>query len=214
MKCSNCVNEAKKNRMFCSKRCRYIHFTGDNNPAKRKDVRLKLCESAERRERDPDYSKKLWQRQKYGWINGICLNCKKPFDMRRCALRKFCSDRCSHLYFVGEHHPLWTGISVTYGENWKKQRCLTRERDKNICRICLKSKEQNDNLNMDVHHIIPFKLFKNYKEANRIENLISLCLSCHRKQLTKLSYFKDNVIVRTVLGNTEINRNVLSLLKK
>jgi len=37
--------------------------------------------------------------------------------------------------------------------------------------------------NLDVHHIVPFREFglENYKKANRLENLISLCHSCHLK---------------------------------
>lgn len=32
---------------------------------------------------------------------------------------------------------------------------------------------------MDVHHIRKYRLFEDPKEANKLENLISLCHSCH-----------------------------------
>ncbi len=72
------------------------------------------------------------------------------------------------------------------GPDWERQRNLARERDGHRCRHCGVS-ERPDRAH-DVHHIEPFQTFgyrrgKNeaYKEANRIENLVTLCRSCHRR---------------------------------
>ena len=212
MKCRNCKNEAREGYQFCSKSCRYSYFTGDRNPAKRESVRKKLRAKALIRELDPEYSKKLWQRNKYGWIKIICLNCKKQRECRRSNVKLFCSTKCSELFHCGKNHPLWTGLDVdSYGENWSSQKRLARERDNNTCQICGKSRRENG-AELDVHHMIPFKIFKSYKDANRLENLICLCIRCHRKQLRKLSWFRDNVIVRTALGNAEIDRKTRSQL--
>jgi predicted HNH restriction endonuclease len=34
---------------------------------------------------------------------------------------------------------------------------------------------------MDVHHIIPFRLFDSDEQANKMNNLVSLCPSCHHR---------------------------------
>jgi hypothetical protein len=216
MKCLNCkIEEAKRGCQFCSKSCRYSYFSGDRNPAKRKDVRQKLKEKARIRELNPDYSLKLWQRNKYGWITKTCLFCNTEFSTRRCYHRKFCSFNCSKLYHVGKNHhfPYIERKPGAYGYNWPEQKRKVKERDKNICQICGKNQSQNFGQNMDIHHLIPFLLFTSYEQANKLENLTSLCIECHRRQKRKLSWFRDNDIVRTALEDAEIDRNVLSLLK-
>ncbi|MEM8860944.1 MAG: DEAD/DEAH box helicase [Chloroflexota bacterium] len=69
-----------------------------------------------------------------------------------------------------------------YGPNWKQQRLKVLDRDKHACRTC----GATDTL-LHVHHIRPFREFfyvpgenENYLDANRVENLVTLCPSCHR----------------------------------
>jgi 5-methylcytosine-specific restriction endonuclease McrA len=57
---------------------------------------------------------------------------------------------------------------------------LTRKRDGYRCQHCGKTQKQNGR-SLDVHHIRPFRLFDNYTDANELDNLISLCMSCHGK---------------------------------
>ena len=71
------------------------------------------------------------------------------------------------------------------GPNWAAQRQLARERDGQRCRLC--SAEERPDRQHDVHHIRPFHDFgwrrgenEAYLEANALENLITLCASCHR----------------------------------
>lgn len=70
---------------------------------------------------------------------------------------------------------------------------LVRKRDKNICRMCGKTAEENGR-NMDVHHIVPFL----ESEDNSMENLICLCRNCHtiadRNNLSKIQiiwYYRE-----------------------
>jgi DEAD/DEAH box helicase domain-containing protein len=72
------------------------------------------------------------------------------------------------------------------GPNWDQQRNLARVRDGYRCRHCGVS--ERPNRAHDVHHIQPFRTFgyirgKNdrYLEANRLENLVTLCSTCHRR---------------------------------
>ena len=81
----------------------------------------------------------------------------------------------------GEKNPAWRGgYEPYYGANWTQQRRLTRKRDNYTCQKC---GIQENGREHDVHHIIPFREFglKRYKEANSLDNLTTLCMSCHRK---------------------------------
>lgn len=71
------------------------------------------------------------------------------------------------------------GIIHGYGPNWKQQRAAARARDHYTCQEC--GKNENGKV-FDVHHIRPFKDFDSWQEANRLENLITLCQKCHLKQ--------------------------------
>jgi DEAD/DEAH box helicase domain-containing protein len=72
------------------------------------------------------------------------------------------------------------------GPNWEVQRKRARTRDGHRCRHCgLPERAERAH---DVHHVQPFRTFgyvrgKNdhYLEANRVENLVTLCRSCHRR---------------------------------
>lgn len=82
--------------------------------------------------------------------------------------------------YTGENSPTWKGgVNKHYKGNWLHQAALCRERDNNCCQICGKTYEENDNHNMDVHHIKKYRLFENPEEANQLDNLISLCHNCH-----------------------------------
>lgn len=72
-----------------------------------------------------------------------------------------------------------------YGPNWQQQRNAARARDGYKCTRCgiPESPEQQHH----VHHIKPFYTFgyvrganTNYLAANQIDNLLTLCPSCHR----------------------------------
>lgn len=64
--------------------------------------------------------------------------------------------------------------------SWQEQRRQARERDKYTCRVCGIAEIQLGK-QLSVHHIKPFRYFANSKEANRLDNLISTCQSCHMK---------------------------------
>jgi len=81
---------------------------------------------------------------------------------------------------------LWAGDPNDYGPNWPEQRDKARQRDGYRCTVC--GAPEQPGRQHDVHHIRPFRSFgyvpgvnDNYKLANRLENLRTLCRSCHRK---------------------------------
>jgi len=72
-----------------------------------------------------------------------------------------------------------------YGPNWQTQRAKALERDGRRCQICGAG---GDSITLHVHHKRPFREFsyvrdvnENYLDANKLENLVTLCPSCHRQ---------------------------------
>lgn len=126
----------------------------------------------------------------------ICNNCptvifKKPSELTE---HNFCSIECMSDYyaksnmFAGENSGTWRGGDIDYyGPNWRAQRRKVRKRDNFTCQDCgITEKEYGKELS--VHHIIPFRNFNGeWKKANEISNLITLCeYPCHRKRHSKM----------------------------
>lgn len=84
---------------------------------------------------------------------------------------------------TGEDHPNWTGGYETYyGADWKQQRVKALKRDGDVCQRCgLTATEHREKTGktLDVHHIRPSDAFDSHEEANRLDNLITLCRGCH-----------------------------------
>lgn len=80
----------------------------------------------------------------------------------------------AHLRAAG----VWMNDPNDYGPGWNQIRDRVRARDKHTCQVCgtVETERQHD-----VHHKVPFRLFASYVEANRLENLTTLCPSCHHK---------------------------------
>lgn len=103
-----------------------------------------------------------------------------------------------------ELSPAWKGGSkkrTDYGKGWETARRKTLKRDDNTCQSCKRNKIQR---RIDVHHIIPFKKFDNFIEANNLDNLISLCYKCHQIKEWELR-FKEKYGVNSVKVPTEIS---------
>lgn len=122
-----------------------------------------------------------------------CLNChaefyiplSKAIDNKR-GLGKYCSRKCRDEHWKGKNTPNYINgnRSNWHGPNWYSQRRKTLKRDNYTCQNCGLTKEQSKikfNQPLVVHHKIPFRLFNgDYKRANDLINLITLCHSCHR----------------------------------
>lgn len=76
---------------------------------------------------------------------------------------------------------LWNNDPNDYGPNWRAQRDQARARDGYRCQVC-GALEQNRA--HDVHHRNPFRTFSSYIQANQLENLVTLCPTCHRRAET------------------------------
>ncbi len=85
----------------------------------------------------------------------------------------------------------WIGDPLDYGPDWETQRRRARERDGFRCVRC--GAREREGRQHDVHHIRPLRAFVleanrrgepitwAYREANRLENLVTLCPTCHRQ---------------------------------
>jgi DEAD/DEAH box helicase domain-containing protein len=73
-----------------------------------------------------------------------------------------------------------------YGPSWPAARNAARARDGYVCRQC--GAPQREEREHDVHHVRPFREFgyipgenRNDRLANELDNLITLCPSCHHR---------------------------------
>lgn len=120
-------------------------------------------------------------------VTKACETCHKIFEVLQSAShQRFCSMKCKGIWqsyaWRGENHPGWKGgRDPYYGKNWRRQKREARRRDQYTCQDCGVA-EKSLARALDVHHIIPFREFgrENYKRANRLSNLISLCVPCHK----------------------------------
>ncbi len=84
----------------------------------------------------------------------------------------------------------WTNDPNDYGPDWPRIRLAVRTRDGFRCQVCGAAEGGREH---DVHHKIPFKAYTSAIEANQLDNLITLCSSCHRKA-------EQNVRIRSGLA--------------
>ncbi|MBN1399551.1 MAG: DEAD/DEAH box helicase [Anaerolineae bacterium] len=101
----------------------------------------------------------------------------------------------------------WVGEYVaSRGPDWAAQRELARRRDGYRCRWCNAS--ERPGRQHEVHHVIPFREFgwipgenEAYRQANRLENLVTLCPSCHRKAEQQVAVQSTLASLSRVIGH-------------
>lgn len=153
-----------------------------------------------------DYEVSYYQREKYVTCSSYCSSlrsiliknngiyiqcdyCSKALYVSKGSINKkkyhFCNSDCDRNYRkyvtnIGNIKLRKTGKKY-YGENWRKIAREVRHRDGNKCCDCGVD-EFTYGKKMSVHHKIPFVYFDTYQSANKKDNLVSLCESCHRKR--------------------------------
>lgn len=91
----------------------------------------------------------------------------------------YCGRECHPGAPPGRKNPNWKGgYEPYYGENWLEQRRKALERDGHTCQSCGHAPSDDDR-DLDVHHIRPLRTFDDLEDANALDNLVSLCRSCH-----------------------------------
>lgn len=119
-----------------------------------------------------------------------CTRCGKMVEKKPSVVweNNYCDRDCMAAHyaesgmFAGDKSGTWGGGKKSYyGETWRPQRRAARERDGYVCQRCGIS-EEGYGMELSVHHIVPFVYFDDSAEANVLENLISICEPCHRKE--------------------------------
>jgi len=155
----------KYNRHYCSEKClgewRSENWTGESHPNGGKRVELE-CE----------WCGDVFEVPEYRTESDPCRFCS-----RGCAL-KWDATR------TGEDAPNWRGGgSDDYGTGWNdSKKEAVRKRDDYSCQGCGLSNQQHIERNgrqLDIHHIIPARMFDNAEKRNAMENLVTLCRDCH-----------------------------------
>ena len=93
---------------------------------------------------------------------------------------------------------MWRNDPNQYGPDWGRQRNLARSRDGYCCQVC--GMEENDRAH-DVHHKTPFRAFESAFQANQLDNLTTLCPSCHHRVETNLRVRSGLAGLAYTLGN-------------
>jgi len=163
------VNETPSNKHYCSSEC-FGEWVSENNIG----------------EDHPN------------WNGGkIVVNCewcnnslqRKPSDLEKNS-HHFCDYNCQGKwrseYKTGEDAFNWRGgCKNYYGEKWYSQRRKAIDRDNEQCQDCGMNRDQHydeHGSDLEVHHKIPIRTFNDTAEANKLDNLVTLCVNCHIKR--------------------------------
>ncbi len=93
---------------------------------------------------------------------------------------------------------VWSNDPNDYGPEWTRIRERVRARDGYKCQVCGTPESTRQH---DVHHKTPFRAFTSMAEANRLENLTTLCASCHHKAEQNVRMRSGLAGLAYVLGN-------------
>jgi len=203
--CKECGRKFQgEEKKYCSKECLYKARSNNANPNKKIIYTCKHCgkEFLDWKYRNKIYCSRQCQntsiakcpkpslKKPESFVERSCKICGNKFKIHQCQLTRdrgmgsYCSNDCrgQALSFNrrGENNTNWKGGAPSYrGPNWNRQARKARKRDNYICQVCQKS-GKNDHARIEVHHIIPYRLFDgDYESANQLSNLISLCAPCH-----------------------------------
>lgn len=125
----------------------------------------------------PEYKRKVISCSYCGVNTERRLSRIKRSDDLYCS--RDCADNDHSNRVSGDGNPRWVGgYNDYYGEDWQKQRDKARKRDNFTCQRC-NTPEEDLGHELSVHHKTPFRTFEDAKEANKLENLICFCKSCH-----------------------------------
>jgi hypothetical protein len=112
-----------------------------------------------------------------------CEICGQVFRAHRKSAR-FCSRKCTGVFNQRNEGQGPVGRDGYRGSDWLKVAAVVRERDGNKCRNC--SAEWAGGKRWPVDHIRPWRLFTSLGEANNLDNLATLCPSCHSRKTHKI----------------------------
>ena len=173
--------------------CEICGSTFDYYPSEKEGLYCSTCVEEEQWRYTPDVEGENNPRWSGGSQEIDCDYCGTTVVRRQSNITGesvFCSDKCQYAWlseaFTGEGHPNWEGgTEANYGRGWNRVRRRALERDDHECVICGTGREELGR-NPDVHHVVPVRAFveapaTTEADAHYLENVVSLCPSCHRK---------------------------------
>lgn len=208
--CQKTFESNQKNQQFCSTDCRKTHYAKLPKKTKQYFKTCDICQSSFTTNQsharfcsDACRSKVVYESRKVQpreLLKKECPTCKKTFTSYQKQVR-FCSADCRSKFNYQyparpqvKKHPKQRELDraqrvvtelierATNSENWSalNYRNLSgftdalkdkiKERDQDCCQVC------GEHGRLEVHHIVPQKLGGDHHP----DNLITLCISCHR----------------------------------
>lgn len=180
-----------RNAQFCSTKCAHMSrrilptlickFEQCQKPfmppaRTRMDTRGKFCS------RDCYAEWTLWHRTRIY----DCAECGALFrrgnatNAKTKGKKRFCSRECSTKHQRGEHHHASRSPRLPRrGRVWKELGLKVKERDGFACVRCGKPEGPAHRDRLQIDHVIPARSFDDPAVADRMDNLRSLCASCH-----------------------------------
>jgi len=172
----------KTDNNFCSRECHQKHISTEKVECDMcGDMHYRRPTDKERYDRSfcsqDCYSE--WQstyrvgenHHQYERVENVCIGCGGTFETIPC---KDWKNWCSHDCWL-ENADNNTPTSM-WGTLWRKQRAEALERDNNTCQRC-----GVEGSSHHVHHKTPRSEFETAEEAHTLDNLVTLCPSCHMK---------------------------------
>ena len=173
--------QVKSKFVFCSRIC---HYLGRSLGFVRRIVTQPYTVTEAGRKGWRDAAKRRTGIPRKEPITWVCEACGTKRTIPRGELAparklRFCSAKCANKALRGVGNPSWRGGHPEYyGPDWRPLQRRARKLDGYVCQRCgIPQKDLGRAL--DVHHIEPVSSFSEVNDANRIENVVSLCHDCH-----------------------------------
>ncbi|WP_135824875.1 HNH endonuclease [Halorussus ruber] len=173
--------------------CEFCEVQFEYYPSAKKGLYCPTCVEERDWRTTPDVNgadNPRWSGGKVEFECEVCTETVERYPSEVTGEVTVCGEECRAKWlsesFAGSGHPNWEGgDNGSYGRGWNSARQTALERDDYECVICSKSKGEIGR-NPDVHHIVPVRAFaesENHSktDAHYLDNLISLCIGCHRK---------------------------------
>jgi len=114
-----------------------------------------------------------------------CETCNNDFIAGRLKQR-FCSNECKVKTLRGKNHPRWQGGKSLETQRaraktvYKKWREAVFKRDNYTCQKCKRRSKKGERIEINAHHIEHLAI--NKEKRYDINNGVTLCVECHRKE--------------------------------
>jgi DEAD/DEAH box helicase domain-containing protein len=143
-----------------------------------RDIEVTQCENCDIHFSEIQVTSRIEGFKRIDWETRAVLSVE-PLELPQTDLHTFSCWIAIHAAAVEKmrEENMWYSDVNDYGPGWEKQRNLARQRDQYRCRVCGLPETDKPH---HVHHRIPFRMFIDPSKANELDNLVTLCPTCHR----------------------------------